>query len=64
MAQQEISVVTGNSSGTGFDTSLALARNGFHTFATMRTLEASTGSEQITDKAKREDLPLYRFWKI
>jgi short-subunit dehydrogenase len=42
----------------GFETSLTLARNGFHTYATMRTLEGSRGLEQITDIAKRENLPL------
>lgn len=58
MTRQEIAVVTGSSTGIGFETSLTLARNGFHTYATMRTLEASRGSEQITDIAKRENLPL------
>ena len=36
MMSQKVAVVTGNSSGMGFETSLALARNGFHTYATMR----------------------------
>ena len=35
----EVAVVTGSSSGIGFETSLALARNGFHTYATMRNLD-------------------------
>jgi NAD(P)-dependent dehydrogenase (short-subunit alcohol dehydrogenase family) len=30
--------MTGSSSGIGFETSLTLARNGFHTYATMRKL--------------------------
>src|SRR5215212_8735121 len=34
-----------------------LARNGFHTYATMRKLEDG-GSKQITDIAKNENLPL------
>ena len=58
MTGQEIAVVTGSSTGIGFETSLTLARNGFHTYATMRTLEGSRGAEQITDIAKRENLPL------
>jgi len=58
MTRQEIAVVTGSSTGIGFETSLTLARNGFHTYATMRTLEGSRGSEQITDIAKRENLSL------
>ncbi len=58
MTQEEIAVVTGSSTGIGFETSLTLARNGFYTYATMRMLEGSRGSEQITDIAKRENLPL------
>ena len=34
-----------------------LARNGFHTYATMRKLEGE-GSNQIIDIAKNENLPL------
>jgi hypothetical protein len=41
----------------GFETSLMLARNGFHTYATMRKIE-SGGSKQIIDIAKNENLPL------
>ena len=36
---EEVAVVTGSSTGIGFETSLALARNGFHTYATMRKLD-------------------------
>ena len=39
--------MTGSSTGIGFETSLKLARNRFHTCATMRNLE--DGSRQITD---------------
>jgi NAD(P)-dependent dehydrogenase (short-subunit alcohol dehydrogenase family) len=35
-----------------------LARNGFHTYATMRNVESRGGSNQITDIAKNENLPL------
>ena len=51
-----VAVITGSSTGIGFETSLALARNGFHTYATMRKLEGK--SKQITDIAKNENLPL------
>jgi NAD(P)-dependent dehydrogenase (short-subunit alcohol dehydrogenase family) len=44
---EEVAVVTGSSTGMGFETSLMLARNGFHTYATMCKLE--DGSRQITD---------------
>jgi NAD(P)-dependent dehydrogenase (short-subunit alcohol dehydrogenase family) len=54
---QRIAVVTGSSSGMGYETSLILARNGFHTYATMRKLEGD-GSKQIIDIAKNENLPL------
>jgi len=51
----KVAVVTGSSSGIGFETSLALARNGFHTFATMRNLESS---KIIAERATTENLPL------
>ncbi|MFL6406259.1 MAG: SDR family oxidoreductase [Nitrososphaeraceae archaeon] len=54
---EEVAVVTGSSTGIGFETSLMLARNGFHTYATMRKLEGG-GSNQIADVAKNESLPL------
>jgi NAD(P)-dependent dehydrogenase (short-subunit alcohol dehydrogenase family) len=34
-----VAIVTGSSSGIGFETSLTLARNGFYMYATMRILE-------------------------
>jgi NAD(P)-dependent dehydrogenase (short-subunit alcohol dehydrogenase family) len=56
MAQKEVAVVTGSSTGIGFETSLTLARNGFNTYATMRKSGGKTN--QITDIVKNEDLPL------
>ena len=53
----KVAVVTGSSSGMGYETSLILARNGFHTYATVRKLEGE-GSNQIIDIAKNENLPL------
>ena len=53
----KVAVVTGGSSGMGYETSLILARNGFHTYATVRKLEGE-GSNQIIDIAKNENLPL------
>ena len=50
-----VAVVTGSSSGIGFETALTLARNGFYTYATMRNLKKSTSIEEIADK---EALPL------
>ena len=54
---QQVAVVTGGSTGIGFESSLMLARNGFHTYATMRKIDDG-GSKQITDIAKKENLPL------
>ena len=53
--KKNIALVTGSSSGIGFETALILARNGFHTYASMRNLEKS---KNITEIANREKLPL------
>ena len=55
MEKQNIAVVTGSSTGIGFETSLLLARNGFYTYATMRDTHKSDNIEKI---AKNENLPL------
>jgi len=36
LQQEKVAVVTGSSSGIGFETSLTLAGNRFYTYATMR----------------------------
>ena len=54
-SQEKVAVITGSSSGIGFETSLLLARNGFYTYATMRNLNKS---QKINDIAKKENLPL------
>ena len=53
----KVAVVTGSSSGIGFETSLLLARNGFYTYATMRNPNKSK-KERIVNVANRERLPL------
>ncbi len=53
--QQQIALITGSSSGIGFETSLLLARNGIYTYATMRNLSKS---KEILDITKKEHLPL------
>src|SRR5919108_2875005 len=55
MSNQRVAVVTGASSGIGYETSLMLARNGFLTYATMRNLKKS---ENIKSLAEKEKLPL------
>ena len=51
----KVALVTGSSSGIGYETALPLARNGFDTFATMRNMNKS---KEITEVSKKEDLPL------
>jgi NAD(P)-dependent dehydrogenase (short-subunit alcohol dehydrogenase family) len=50
-----VAVVTGSSSGIGFETSLLLAKNGFFTYATMRNVDKSN---KIIDLKLKEKLPL------
>ena len=52
---KKIAVVTGSSSGIGFETSLLLARNDYYTYATMRNIDKS---HKIKDIAKQDNLPL------
>jgi NAD(P)-dependent dehydrogenase (short-subunit alcohol dehydrogenase family) len=52
MKAQNVALVTGSSSGIGFETSLMLARNGFNTCASMRNLEKSKDITQIASKEK------------
>jgi NAD(P)-dependent dehydrogenase (short-subunit alcohol dehydrogenase family) len=51
----KVAVVTGSSTGIGYETSLILARNGFLTYATMRNLNKS---ENIKSVATTESLPI------
>ena len=52
---QQVAVVTGSSSGIGYETSLILARNGFLTYATMRNLNKS---EDMKLTVAKENLPI------
>lgn len=56
--KQSVAVVTGSSSGIGFETSLLLARSGFYTYATMRNINSS---QPLLDIAKKDSLPLQVF---
>lgn len=51
----KVAVVTGSSSGIGYETSLLLARNEFETYATMRNLKKSIELQKI---AAEERIPL------
>lgn len=55
MQRESVAVVTGSSTGNGFETSLLLAKNKFYTYATMRNLDKSTRMKEI---AKKDSLPL------
>lgn len=50
--QGKVAIVTGSSSGIGYATSLLLARNRFHTYATMRNIEKSADIQEITNKER------------
>ena len=52
---QKVSVVTGSSSGVGYETALILARNGFLTYATMRNTEKG---ESLNSISKKENIPI------
>jgi NAD(P)-dependent dehydrogenase (short-subunit alcohol dehydrogenase family) len=53
--KKPVAVVTGSSSGIGYETSLLLSRNGFFTYATMRNLDKS---KKIINFKRNEKLPL------
>jgi NAD(P)-dependent dehydrogenase (short-subunit alcohol dehydrogenase family) len=48
----KVAVVTGSSSGIGYETSLLLARNQIKTYATMRNMSKSNGLREIASKEK------------
>ena len=52
---QMVAIVTGSSTGIGYETSIALARDGFLTYATMRNLNKAEG---IKSAANKENLPI------
>jgi NAD(P)-dependent dehydrogenase (short-subunit alcohol dehydrogenase family) len=54
-AKDRIAIVTGSSSGIGYEISLTLARNGLLTYATMRNLNKA---ENIKSVATKENLPV------
>ena len=52
---EKVALVTGSSSGIGYETSLSLAREGYFTYATMRDL---TKADEIKKIVENENLPL------
>src|SRR5919201_3068801 len=57
MKARNVAVVTGSSTGIGYETSLILARNGFQTYATMRNLTKSENIKSLASKEK--NLPIH-----
>jgi len=53
---EKVALVTGSSSGVGLETSLALARDGYHTFASMRNIRKAG---ELEHAAKKENLSIY-----
>jgi len=52
---EKVALVTGSSSGIGLETVLALARDGYHTFASMRN---TTKAGELENAAKKENIPI------
>ncbi|QLH03329.1 short-chain dehydrogenase/reductase [Nitrosopumilus cobalaminigenes] len=52
---EKIALVTGSSSGIGLETALSLARDGYHTFASMRNLGKAG---ELEHAVKKENLPI------
>ena len=52
---EKVALVTGSSSGIGLETALSLARDGYHTFASMRNMEKAG---ELQHAAKKENLPI------
>jgi NAD(P)-dependent dehydrogenase (short-subunit alcohol dehydrogenase family) len=55
VSNQKVSIVTGSSSGIGLETALMFARNGYVTYATMRTQEKGA---LIKNAVEKENLPI------
>ena len=52
---EKVALVTGSSSGIGYETSIALAKDGYQTFASMR--DVSKGNK-LKEAAQKENLPI------
>ncbi|AFS81350.1 short-chain dehydrogenase/reductase SDR [Candidatus Nitrosopumilus koreensis AR1] len=52
---EKVALVTGSSSGIGLETALALAKDGYHTFASMRDVSKAG---ELENAAKKENLPI------
>jgi NAD(P)-dependent dehydrogenase (short-subunit alcohol dehydrogenase family) len=50
--EKKVAIITGSSTGIGYETSLYMARNGFKTYATMRNLDKAKRLTEIKDNEK------------
>jgi NADP-dependent 3-hydroxy acid dehydrogenase YdfG len=55
LIDEKVAVITGSSTGIGFETCLLFARSGIRTYATMRDLNKG---HLIKDSAQKEKIPL------
>jgi NAD(P)-dependent dehydrogenase (short-subunit alcohol dehydrogenase family) len=55
MNDQKVVVITGSSSGIGLESALILARNGYTTYATMRSPDKDTSIKAVV---QNEGLPI------
>ena len=58
---QKVALVTGSSSGIGFETALALAKEGYYTYASMRDTKKS---KALLEKATASSLRVLRLEQI
>ena len=57
---EKVAVVTGTSSGIGFETALALARDGYYTYATMRN---TAKGDKLKELSSKESLKI-EVWEL
>lgn len=48
--KKKVAIVTGSSSGIGYEIAFHLAKNGFYTYATMRNLSKADGVTKIAER--------------
>ncbi|MBI3385380.1 SDR family oxidoreductase [Candidatus Gottesmanbacteria bacterium] len=58
MINQKVVLISGSSSGIGFETALRFARSGYITFASMRNL-GSEGGKKLLEIKKTEKIPIF-----